>query len=43
MAILVAIITIVAGIIVLVMPRILNYIVAFYLIIVGVLALIEAL
>jgi hypothetical protein len=42
MNIVVAIVTIVAGVIVLIWPKILNYIVAFYLIITGVLLLIDA-
>jgi len=41
MDLVIAIITIVAGIIVLIWPKILNYIIAFYLIIIGVLALIK--
>jgi hypothetical protein len=39
-AVIVPIITILAGILILIAPRVLNYVVAFYLIIVGVLGLI---
>jgi|WetSurMetagenome_2_1015567.scaffolds.fasta_scaffold504435_2 hypothetical protein len=42
-ALIIAIVTLVAGIIVLIWPKILNYIVAFYLIIVGILGIIAAL